>query len=134
MLQARYVRQRFPRHVHETYCIGVIEDGAQRFYRSGGGACGSQGETSFSSMPMMCIPDAPNWKTAGLTGPFILIPICSGLYPRDIRQPEGSVPWFPDAVLHDPGLAQQLMMTFTLLAQPGNTLFKETMLMSSLTG
>ncbi len=43
MLQARYVRQRFPRHVHETYCIGVIEDGAQRFYRSGGGACGSQG-------------------------------------------------------------------------------------------
>ncbi len=52
---------------------------------------------------------------------------------RDIRQPEGSVPWFPDAVLHDPGLAQQLMMTFTLLAQPGNTLFKETMLMSSLT-
>lgn len=80
MLQARYVRQRFPRHVHETYCIGVIEDGAQRFYRSGGEHVAPR-ETSFSSMPMMCIPDAPNWKTAGLTGPFILIPICSGLYP-----------------------------------------------------
>ncbi|CUJ58654.1 Uncharacterised protein [Achromobacter xylosoxidans] len=28
MLEARYHQQRFSRHVHETFCIGVIEEGA----------------------------------------------------------------------------------------------------------
>ncbi len=31
MLSAQYYQQTFSRHVHEGFCIGVIEDGAQRF-------------------------------------------------------------------------------------------------------
>ena len=35
LLDARFRRQTFGKHVHEGFCIGVIEDGAQAFYRSG---------------------------------------------------------------------------------------------------
>ena len=36
VLQATYRRQTFSRHSHEGFCVGVIDDGAQRFYRTGG--------------------------------------------------------------------------------------------------
>lgn len=132
MLQARYVRQRFPRHVHETYCIGVIEEGAQRFYRSGGEHVAPRGDiilVNADDVHTGCSELENGWAYRAIYPHPDLFKSIS----RDICQSEGSVPWFPDAVLHDPGLAQQLMMTFTLLAQPGNTLFKETLLMSSLT-
>ena len=35
IINAAYKAQAFSRHVHEAYTIGVIEQGAQRFYRSG---------------------------------------------------------------------------------------------------
>lgn len=35
LLDARFRRQTFGKHVHEGFCIGVIENGAQAFYRSG---------------------------------------------------------------------------------------------------
>ncbi|WP_368920830.1 AraC family ligand binding domain-containing protein, partial [Providencia vermicola] len=35
MIQAQYHQQKFSRHSHEGFCIGVIEDGAQQFFRTG---------------------------------------------------------------------------------------------------
>ena len=35
-LNAEYEKQNFSRHSHEGYTLGVIEQGAQRFYRTGG--------------------------------------------------------------------------------------------------
>lgn len=35
LLKASFRNQRFSRHVHEGYCIGLIENGAQKFFRSG---------------------------------------------------------------------------------------------------
>ncbi len=35
LLKAQYFRQTFSKHIHEGYTIGVIEQGAQQFYRSG---------------------------------------------------------------------------------------------------
>lgn len=32
MIQAQYHQQKFSRHSHEGFCIGVIEDGAQQFF------------------------------------------------------------------------------------------------------
>ena len=43
LLNARYEKQNFSRHSHEGYTIGVIETGAQRFYRTGGAPCGPAG-------------------------------------------------------------------------------------------
>lgn len=42
LLQATYERQRFSRHSHEGYTIGVIECGAQRFFRNGSNHVASQ--------------------------------------------------------------------------------------------
>lgn len=44
MLKASYYQQEFSRHVHEGFCIGVIEEGAQRFYRTGGNHVAPQGD------------------------------------------------------------------------------------------
>ena len=35
LLKAHYHQTQFSKHVHEGYCIGVIEDGAQSFFRTG---------------------------------------------------------------------------------------------------
>lgn len=35
LLNANFKNQNFARHVHEGYCIGVIDKGAQQFFRSG---------------------------------------------------------------------------------------------------
>ncbi|WP_020408374.1 AraC family ligand binding domain-containing protein [Hahella ganghwensis] len=35
-VRAQYHKQNFSRHVHEGYTIGVIDRGAQRFFRTGG--------------------------------------------------------------------------------------------------
>lgn len=45
---------------------------------------------------------------------------------------KNSVPWFPQAVVHDVGLAQQLILLFDLLEQKENTLLKESMYLSTL--
>ena len=39
---------------------------------------------------------------------------------------------FPDAVIHDPGLSAQLLLTFDMLGKEGNHLLKESLLLSSL--
>lgn len=35
LLTASYHQKQFSKHVHEGYCIGVIEEGAQAFFRTG---------------------------------------------------------------------------------------------------
>lgn len=131
MLQARYYRQRFSRHVHDTFCVGVIEEGAQRFYRSGGEHVAPQGDiilVNADDVHTGCSARENGWAYRAIYPHPDLFRAIS----HDLHQSEGTVPWFPDAVLHDPGLAQQLQMAFRLLAQPGNTLLKETLLFSSL--
>ena len=49
---------------------------------------------------------------------------------RDLARPQGAVPWFPEAMIHDPGLAEQLRLVFSLLAGDGSALLKETLLLS----
>lgn len=40
-------------------------------------------------------------------------------------------PWFPEAVIHDQGLAEQLNLLFDLLIQPKNVLFKQSLYVST---
>ncbi len=132
MLEARYHRQRFARHVHETFCIGVIEEGAQRFYRSGGEHVAPKGDiilVNADDVHTGCSEMESGWAYRAIYPHPDLFRSLS----RDLQSSAGTVPWFPDAVLHDPGLAAQLLMTFNLLSQPGNALLKETLLLSSLT-
>ena len=42
------------------------------------------------------------------------------------------MPWFPQAVVHDEGLAEQFNLLFDLLLQLKNTLFKQSLYISTL--
>lgn len=131
MLRARYFRQRFSRHVHETFCIGVIDEGAQRFYRSGGEHIAPKGDiivVNADDVHTGCSAVENGWAYRAIYPHPDLFRAVS----RDMQQGNGTIPWFPDAVLHDPGLAQQWQMVFKLLEQPDNMLLKETLLLTSL--
>ncbi|MGM3159803.1 AraC family transcriptional regulator [Dickeya undicola] len=131
MLQARYHQQRFSRHSHENFCIGVIEEGAQRFYRTGGEHVAPTGDIILVNADEVHTGHAEvasGWSYRAIyPSPDLLCHLS-----RDLRVPQGATPWFPDAVLHDPGLSAQLRLAFTLLPQAGNSLLKETLLFSSL--
>ncbi|MEI7063237.1 AraC family transcriptional regulator [Dickeya chrysanthemi] len=131
MLQARYHRQRFSRHSHENFCIGVIEEGAQRFYRTGGEHVAPSGDIILVNADEIHTGHAAvasGWSYRAIyPSPDLLCHLS-----RDLRVPQGAIPWFPDAVVHDPGLSAQFRLAFTLLPQAGNSLLKETLLFSSL--
>ena len=44
LMKAQYQHKEFSRHVHEGYCINLIENGAQAFYRSGDMHVAPQGD------------------------------------------------------------------------------------------
>ncbi|HEY2451404.1 MAG TPA: AraC family transcriptional regulator [Scandinavium sp.] len=132
MLQAQYYKQRFARHVHDTFCIGVIDQGAQRFYRSGAEHVAPRGDI------IIVNADDVHTGSSELEHGWAY----RAIYPHPdmlnniLRQvPDGKdfIPWFPDAVIHDPGLSEQLLLTFSMLDKEGNNLLKETLLLSSLT-
>ncbi|MEC5343620.1 AraC family transcriptional regulator [Brenneria populi] len=131
MLHAHYKQQRFSRHSHENFCIGVIEEGAQRFYRTGGEHVAPKGDIILVNADEVHTGHsaaAGGWSYRAIyPSPDLLLSLS-----RDLQRPQGAIPWFPAAVVHDPGLSEQLRLTFTLLAQSGNTLLKETLLFSSL--
>ncbi|QTF07713.1 AraC family transcriptional regulator [Brenneria izadpanahii] len=131
MLQAHYKQQRFSRHAHENFCIGVIEEGAQRFYRTGGDHVAPKGDIILVNADEIHTGHsavAGGWSYRAIYPTLDLLRSLS----RDLQQSQGAIPWFPDAVVHDPGLSEQLLLTFTLLTQEGNSLLKETLLFSSL--
>lgn len=132
MLQAHYYKQRFARHVHETFCIGVIDRGAQRFYRSGAEHVAPRGDiiiVNADDVHTGCSALEHGWAYRAIyPHPDMLNALL-----RQEADAKDFVPWFPDAVIHDPGLSEQLRLTFNLLAQKGNSLLKETLLLSSLT-
>ncbi|MBD2814616.1 AraC family transcriptional regulator [Xenorhabdus sp. Flor] len=131
MLKASYHKQIFSRHVHEAFCIGVIEEGAQRFYRTGAEHVAPKGD-----IILVNADEIHTGSSAVVTGWSY-----QAIYPspellrslsRDLKYADGNIPWFPSAVVHDPGLSEQLRLMFNLLSQKDNTLFKETLLLSSL--
>lgn len=132
MLQAQYYQQRFPRHVHDTYCISVIEQGAQRFYRSGAEHVAPKGDIILVNADDVHTGSA-EVETGWAYRAIYPHPDLFRSINQDLQRSKDSIPWFPDAVVHDPGLSDQLLMTFNMLAQPGNMLLKETLLLSSLT-
>lgn len=131
MLQARYHNQRFSRHSHENFCIGVIEEGTQRFYRTGAEHVAPKGDiilVNADEIHTGCAGTADGWSYQAI---YPSVDVLRGLS-GSMRDHQGDAPWFPHAVAHDPGLSEQLRMVFSLLAVEGNTLLKETLLCSSL--
>ncbi|MCW8329865.1 AraC family transcriptional regulator [Photobacterium sp. SDRW27] len=134
LLNANYHRQNFSRHSHEGYTVGVIENGAQQFYRTGGNHVAPQGsiilvnadevhnghsatEGGWSYKAMYPLPEQfetiSQELTSGLSG--------------------NGAPYFPSPVVYDPELANQLRLVFETLDNSTNRLLRETLLYSVLT-
>ncbi|WP_295895163.1 AraC family transcriptional regulator [uncultured Vibrio sp.] len=130
-LQARYHRQNFSRHSHAGYTVGVIEDGAQKFYRTGGNHIAPQ-----DSIILVNADELHSGQTATEGGWSY-----QAMYPlpemfEDIA--EGNhlgrlAPYFPSPVVYDPELAQLLRQVFSVLRQSENRLYRETLLHGAMT-
>lgn len=132
VLQASYLRQTFSRHSHEGYCIGVIDDGAQRFYRTGGEHVAPHGSIILVNADEIHTGSSAadnGWAYQAMyPNPELLVRLS-----RDLKSCAGGAPYFPQAVVHDVGLAGQLRLAFGMLQSNENRLLKETMLFSALT-
>ena len=126
VLKAQYQHKEFSKHVHEGYCINLIENGAQAFYRSGHMHVAPQGDI------VLVNPDEVHTGSSAVEHGWGY----RALYPtpdmiahisQDFFQERGCVPWFPNAVIHDEDLAAQMRVLFDVLEQPSNALFKETL-------
>ena len=132
MIQARYHQQKFSRHSHEGFCVGVIEEGAQQFFRTGQNHYAPKGDIILVNADEIHTGSSAvenGWSYQAIyPTPEMFKPLTQDLKIEN----QSLIPWFPNAVVHDSGLASQLRLLFNLLPQPGNLLFKETLLLSSM--
>ncbi len=131
LLSARYKDQNFSRHVHEGYCIGVIESGAQRFYRSGVNHIAAQ-----DSIILVNADQVHDGHTASENGwsyramyplPEMLEDICV-----EFQGARRDATWFSESVVSDPKMAQELRYLFNFLDTSDNALARETLYFNTL--
>ena len=124
ILQATYDKQNFSRHTHEGYTVGVIEHGAQRFWRNG--AYHLAPKNSIILVNADQIHDGHAATDGGWS--------YQAMYPTEAQFQAvakdlgvtSNTPYFPVAVEHDQRLANQLLQLFTLLHDNQDTLLTET--------
>lgn len=131
LLHARYHNQIFSRHVHEGYCINLIESGAQRFYRSGANHVASQ-----NCIVLVNADEVHDGHKAADDGwsyhamyptPSLLADVSIELQGRN-----HDAPWFPQAVVEDAYMANKLRLLFCVLNQSDNQLERETLYTSTM--
>lgn len=131
LMKAQYQHKEFSRHVHEGYCINLIENGAQAFYRSGDMHVAPQGSI------VLVNPDDVHTGSSAVEhgwGYRALYPTPAMIehISQDFFGSKGVTPWFANAVVHDAELAAQMRLLFDVLEQPNNALFKETLYVHTL--
>jgi len=125
LLDASYHRQNFSRHTHEGYTLGVIETGAQRFFRTGANHVAPR-----HSIILVNADEVHNGQSATAEGwsyracyptpqQFAALARQAGL---------AGAPYFPSAVVADAELALRLRQLFALLAGPYSRLQAESLL------
>jgi len=126
ILDADYEKQTFSRHSHEGYTIGVIERGAQHFYRTGGNHTAPQ-----DSIILINADDIHSGHSAtdGGWGYKAMYPLPEQLesLSRELSCGQVGAPYFAEPVVYDPELANQLRLVFTMLEQSDNRLLRETL-------
>lgn len=129
ILDATYHRQNFSRHSHEGYTVGVIETGAQQFFRDGFNHIAPQ-----HSIILVNADEIHNGQSAAENGWSY-----HAMYPLEqqlaaIRHELGlkGAPYFPEPVVYDKHLSALLRHTFCTLQNSDNQLLGESLLYSSL--
>ncbi|MCG9737342.1 AraC family transcriptional regulator [Shewanella insulae] len=131
LLEASYQRQNFSRHCHEGYTVGVIETGAQRFYRTGGDHTAPQ-----HSIILVNADEVHNGRSATDFGwsyrAMYPLPQQFARVHDELGGKSGDAPYFPEPVVHDKPLAELLRLTFDTLSTSDNALLRESLIYTSL--
>lgn len=131
VIDASYQKQNFSKHVHESYTIGLIQHGAQKFYRSGSEHIAPQ-----NSIILVNADDVHNGQSATEGGWKY-----RAMYPtleqfemvtQDLYEGKRRAPYFNSAVVEDERLAQQLKILFEQIDANSSKLLIETLLYSIL--
>ena len=129
---ARYVEQRFAPHVHSSFALVIIEQGAQRFRHRGGEHLAPLGSM------VLINPDEVHTGSKAHDAGWLY----RGYYPEmeqidgildELEIHHGGVPRFAAAVIHDQPLARAFVHLHRLLAEHAGSLetqtrWRETML------
>lgn len=131
ILDAQYEKQNFSRHSHEGYTIGVIETGAQRFYRTGAHHVAPKNTIILVNADEV---HSGHSATAGGWAYRAMYPLPDQLekMTTELFQPNYGAPYFPSAVVSDPILANQLRLVFNTLESSDNRLLRETLIYGTL--
>lgn len=127
LLCARYRQQNFSRHTHAGYTVGVIESGAQQFYRTGGNHIAPQYSIILVNADQVhtgCSASQGGWSYKAiypLPEQFIALN-------TELGRPSIGAPYFPSAVVHDTPMARLLLDCFAVLQQSDNPLQRESAL------
>jgi len=130
LLDANYHKQNFSRHSHEGYTVGVIESGAQCFFRTGSEHVAPQHSIILVNADEVhdgCSATEGGWAYRAMYP----LPALFENISQELGLNQGA-PYFPQAVVHDKQLAQMLRLTFTTLNNSENRLLRETVIYSAM--
>jgi AraC-like DNA-binding protein len=131
LLDAKYEKQHFSRHSHEGYTIGVIEKGAQKFFRTGGNHIAPQ-----DSIILINADEVHSGHSASEGGweykAMYPVPDQFQTLGQELASPDIALPYFPQPVVYDPELAGQLRLVFETLEKSDNRLLRETLVYGTL--
>ncbi len=123
-LKASFYHQNFSRHVHQGACVGVIEQGAQGFYRSGANHIASC--DSIILVNAEEVHDGHSITENGWSYKAIYpMPEQLGEVGCEMEGLSRGIPYFTEPVVHDPELAYMLRQFFNILDQSDNTLERQ---------
>jgi AraC-like DNA-binding protein len=131
LMRARYTGQRFSKHFHEGYALGVIEDGALAFRYRGENLVAAPGEINLT-VPGE-VHDGHAATGSGWAYRMFYLPEAALAEAAAEFGPNRAAPYFPRAVLRDPDLAGGVASVHRTLCDPATpTLAKESLLLTLL--
>ncbi|MGN6362258.1 MAG: AraC family ligand binding domain-containing protein [Thermomicrobiales bacterium] len=132
LLRARYITHAFTRHTHDTFAIGVVEAGGERFAYRGAEHVAPAGSI------ILINPGEPHTGQATTADGWAY----RMLYPAPellaavaelAGQPgQRRIPFFAAPVVHDPAVAHLLRVLHLALEQPAPALERQTRLLAAL--
>lgn len=107
LLRAKHLTQSFPRHTHERYAVGVVEQGALGYFYRGENVVAAAGDIN------LCIPgEAHTGQPAAAEGwayrMFYLDPAVLQEVASEVAGRARQLPFFQSGVIADVSLARQL--------------------------
>lgn len=124
VINASFGRKNFKKHYHQTYTISVIGSGGQRFFRSGAEHFAPENSIIFVNADDIHTGQAANG--VGWTYKAIYpTPEQFGQLASDIGWQGQFAPYFADAVVYDPTMANALRRLFFILENESQQLLRE---------